>query len=164
MTKICHIVAVDKNSCIGRGNEMPWHIPLDFKYFKDTTKGHPIIMGRKTFESIGRPLPDRLNIVLTKDKSSVSDDGVVVTDAVEKAIEFAKEHEDFDSSKIFIIGGAQIYKASLDITDVFYITKVATEVDGGDAFYPILPSGVELVSSTDAHDVFDLKFEVYARK
>lgn len=162
--RVCQIVAVDKNNCIGRGNEMPWHIPLDFKYFKDTTKGHPIIMGRKTFESIGRPLPGRLNIVLTRDKSSVSDDRVVVTDDIDKAIEFAKNHDDFDSSKIFIIGGAQIYEASLDKTDMFYITKVETEVEGGDAFYPRLPASAKLVSSTDAHDVFDLKFEVYARK
>jgi dihydrofolate reductase len=166
--RICQIVAVDKNNCIGKGNEMAWNIPLDFKYFKDTTKGHPIIMGRKTFESIGRPLPDRLNIVLTRNKSSIKnalkDDSVVVTDEISKAIEFAKKHDDYDTSKIFIIGGAEIYKASLDLTDLFYVTKVDTEVEGGDAFYPKLPENIELVSSTSAHDVFDLKFEVYSRK
>jgi len=164
MNKICQIVAVDKNNCIGRGNEMAWHIPLDFKYFKDTTKGHPIIMGRKTFESIGKPLPGRLNIVLTRDRTSVTDEHVVVTDEISKAISFAKKNEDFDNSKIFIIGGAQIYKASLDLTDLFYVTKVNTEVKDGDAFYPELPENTQLVSSTEAHDVFDLRFEVYSRK
>jgi len=162
--RVCQIVAVDKNNCIGRGNDLAWHVPLDFKYFKDTTKGHPIIMGRKTFESIGKPLPNRLNIVLTRDKSSVLDDNVVVTDEISKAIEFAKEQEDFDASKIFIIGGAQIYKASLDETDLFYVTRINTEVESGDAFYPALPEAVKLISSKEAHDVYDLKFEVYARK
>jgi len=127
MSQICQIVAVDKNNCIGRGNEMPWHIPSDFKYFKEVTKGHPIIMGRKTFESIGRPLPGRLNIVLTRNLSSVTDKKVVVTDEIAKAIAFAKSHLEYDRSKIFIIGGAEIYKASQDVTDLFYITQVDTE-------------------------------------
>jgi len=164
MSQICQIVAVDKNNCIGRGNEMPWHIPLDFKYFKKTTKGHPVIMGRKTFESIGRPLPDRLNIVLTRELSSVTDNRVVVTNEVSKALAFAKSHVEYDCSKIFIIGGAEIYKASQEITELFYITRVDTEVAGGDAFYPELPENTKLVSSTESHDVFDLKFEVYSRK
>lgn len=161
---ICQIVAVDKNNCIGRGNEMPWHIPTDFKYFKETTKGHPIIMGRKTFESIGRPLPGRLNIVLTRRGGAQGfPEGVVVTDSVEKAINCAKESKGFDSSKIFIIGGAQIYKATREKTDRFYVTRVDTEVEGGDAFYPELPDTVKLASSTEAFDKYDLKFEVYSR-
>jgi len=163
VSRVCQIVAVDKNNCIGRGNEMPWHIPSDFKYFKDTTKGHPIIMGRKTFESIGRPLPGRLNIVLTRDGSYAPGDSVVVCDGLDKALTIAKEHEGYDRSKIFIIGGAQIYQASLEKTDLFYITKVDTEVEDGDAFYPNLPEKTKLVSSKDAHDVYDLKFEVYSR-
>lgn len=160
---ICQIVAVDKNNCIGRGNEMPWHIPSDFKYFKETTKGHPIIMGRKTFESIGRPLPGRLNVVLTRGTVQDFPEGVVVTDDIDKAISCAKEARDYDVSKIFIIGGAQIYKATQDKTDKFYITRVDTEVEGGDAFYPALPEGVKLASSTESFDKYDLKFEVYSR-
>ncbi len=160
---ICQIVAVDKNNCIGRGNEMPWHIPTDFKYFKETTKGHPIIMGRKTFESIGRPLPGRLNIVLTRGGVQNFPEGVVVAGSLEKALNCAQEAKDYDNSKIFIIGGAQIYKASQDQTDQFYITRVETEVDGGDAFYPVLPDGLKLASSTEAFDKYGLKFEVYSR-
>jgi len=161
MSKVCQIVAVDKNNCIGRGNEMPWHIPSDFKYFKETTKGHPIIMGRKTFESIGRPLPGRLSIVLSRNTDLVLPEGVLVTDDLAKAIALAKETKDYDTSKIFIIGGAQIYKASLCYTDQFYVTRVATAVEGGDAFYPALPDGVKLTASKESFDKFDLKFEVY---
>lgn len=161
MSKVCQIVAVDKNNCIGRGNEMPWHIPTDFKYFKEITKGHPIIMGRKTFESIGRPLPGRLSIVLSRNTELSLPEGVLITDDLDKAITSAKETKDYDTSKIFIIGGAQIYKASLGHTDQFYITRVDTEVEGGDAFYPELPVGVKLTASEAAFDKFDLKFEVY---
>ncbi len=163
MSKVCQIVAVDKNNCIGRGNEMAWHIPSDFKYFKETTKGHPIIMGRKTFESIGRPLPGRLSIVLTRNLEIDLPEGVVVTDSIDKAIACAKEAVDYDTSKVFIIGGAQIYKASLEQTDEFFITRVETEVEGGDAFYPELPEGLTLASSKEAFDKYDLKFEVYSR-
>ena len=161
---VCQIVAVDKNNCIGRGNEMPWHIPSDFKYFKDCTEGHPVIMGRKTFESIGRPLPGRLNIVLSRNTDLDLGDKVVVVDDLKKAIELAKSNKDYDSSKVFIIGGAQIYKSSLELTDEFYITKVNTEVEGGDAFYPKLPKEAQLLSSREAFDKFDLRFEVFKRK
>lgn len=161
--QICQIVAVDKNNCIGRGNEMAWHIPLDFKYFKETTKGHPIIMGRKTFESIGRPLPGRLSIVLSRNTNLELPEGVMVTDDLGRAIACAKEASEYDTSKIFIIGGAQIYKASLDETDLFYITKVDTEIKDGDAYYPELPEGLKLASSEDAFDKYSLKFEVYKR-
>ncbi|MGH1469435.1 MAG: dihydrofolate reductase [Bdellovibrionales bacterium] len=163
MSKVCQIVAVDKNNCIGRGNEMAWHIPSDFKYFKETTKGHPIIMGRKTFESIGRPLPGRLSIVLTRNLDLDLPEGVVVTDSIDKAIACAKEATDYDTSKVFIIGGAQIYKASLEQTDEFFITRVATEIENGDAYYPELPEGLKLSSSKESFDKYDLKFEVYSR-
>lgn len=164
MSIVCQIVAVDKKNCIGRGNEMPWHIPLDFKYFKEKTKGHPIIMGRKTFESIGRPLPGRLSIVLSRSTDLSLPDGVLVTDDLNKAVSIAKEAENYDTSKIFIIGGAQIYKASLPHTDRFFITRVDTEVEGGDAFYPKLPEGVKLTESKEAFDKFNLNFEVYDRE
>lgn len=163
-TRVCQIVAVDNKNCIGKGNEMPWHIPSDFKYFKECTHGHPIIMGRKTFESIGRPLPGRLNIVLSRKTDLDLGGKVVVMDDLKKAVEFAKNNQDYDSSKVFIIGGAQIYKSSLGLTDEFYITKVNTEVEGGDAFYPELPAEAQLLSSREAFDKFDLKFEVFKRK
>lgn len=163
MSKVCQIVAVDKNNCIGRGNEMAWQIPTDFKYFKETTKGHPVIMGRKTFESIGRPLSGRLSIVLTRNLDQKFPEGVLVTDSVDRAIALGKETKDYDASKVFIIGGAQIYKASLDYTDIFYVTKVETEIKDGDAFYPEFPEGLKLASSTEAFDKYDLKFEVYSR-
>jgi dihydrofolate reductase len=142
---------------------MAWHIPTDFKYFKKQTKGHPIIMGRKTFESIGRPLPGRLSIVLTRQNDLDLPEGVFVTSSIDEAIKIASDSNEYDTSKIFIIGGAQIYKASLEKTEIFYITEVDTEIQNGDAFYPELPENLELVSSEDAFDKFDLKFKVYRR-
>ncbi len=163
MSLICQIVAMDKNNCIGRNNEMAWHIPTDFKYFKKTTKNHPIIMGRKTFESIGHPLPDRLSIVLTKNLNLKLLKGVVVTNSIGEAIACAKKVTAYDSSKIFIIGGAQIYKATLKNTDQFFITKVDTKIQNGDAFYPTLPKKLTLSSSVEMFDKYKLTFQVYTR-
>ncbi len=160
---ICQIVAVDKNNCIGRSNKMAWHIPTDFKYFKETTKGHPVIMGRKTFESIGHPLPGRVSIVLTRNLNLELLKGVRTVNSVDKAIDCAKKATDYDTSKIFIIGGAQIYKATLENTDQFFITRVDTQIQGGDAFYPALPQGLKLFSSLEVFDKYKLKFQVYTR-
>lgn len=158
MSEICHIVAVDKENCIGKGNALPWHIPSDLKYFKDCTRGFPIIMGRKTFESIGRPLPGRLNIVLTRD-AEYKADGVELVSSLGEALKLAKAQE---TEKIFIIGGAQIYRQSLDLIDKAYITKVQTQIEEGDAFYPDLPESFKLISRNDSHDKFDLSFCVYS--
>lgn len=133
MTKprISIIVAHSKNMAVGKANSLVWRLPDDLKRFKKLTVGHPIIMGRKTCQSIGRPLPDRTNIVVTRD-TNLEIPGYIIAHSVIKAIEKAKE---FDQEEIFIIGGAEIYKETLPLTDRLYVTKVDMNVDG-DAFFP----------------------------
>ena len=116
---------------IGKANTLIWRLPDDLKRFKKLTTGHPIIMGRKTYESIGRPLPERTNIVTTRD-ATLEIPGCIVTRSAIEAIEKAKEVE---REEIFIIGGAQIYKESLFLADRLYVTKVDMDVDG-DTFFP----------------------------
>ena len=133
MTKprISIIVAHSTNMVIGKAKALVWRLPEDLKRFKKLTTGHPIIMGRKTYQSIGRPLPDRINIVVTRD-INLEITGCIVVHSVVEAIDKAKE---FDQEEIFIIGGAEIYKETLPLADRLYVTKVDMEVDG-DAFFP----------------------------
>jgi dihydrofolate reductase len=133
MTKprISIIVAHSINMAIGKANALFWHLPEDLKRFKKLTTGHPIIMGRKTYQSIARPLPGRTNIVVTRDINLEIPGCIVVHSAIE-AIEKAKE---FEREEIFIIGGAEIYKETLPLTNRLYVTKVDTHIDG-DAFFP----------------------------
>ena len=129
MRKISIIVAMSKNSVIGLRNELPWHISEDLKNFKKITLNHSVIMGRKTYYSIGKPLKDRKNIVISRD-TSLKIDGVEVVNSLEKAILKTDE-----SSEIFIIGGQQIYSIALPLATHMYITKVNGIFDG-DAFFP----------------------------
>jgi dihydrofolate reductase len=129
MRKISIIVAMSENSVIGLNNQLPWHISEDLKNFKKTTLNHCVIMGRKTYESIGKPLKDRRNIVISRSKSLLID-GVEVVNSLDKAISIVD-----DSSEIFIIGGEQIYTISLPIATHLYVTKVNGDYNG-DAFFP----------------------------
>ena len=133
--KISLIVAVSRNGAIGLNNQLPWYLPEDLKYFKSVTMGKPLIMGRKTFDSIGRPLPGRANIVLTRDPQWISD-GVEVVQSVEQALLAGKiACEAADVDEIMVIGGEQIYRMTLDLADRIYLTQVDADVDG-DAFFP----------------------------
>ncbi|MCZ2722094.1 type 3 dihydrofolate reductase [Marinomonas sp. 15G1-11] len=129
------IVAMAENRVIGRNNALPWHLPNDLQYFKRVTMGKPIIMGRKTFESIGRPLPGRRNIVISRQKN-LQFDGVDCVSSLEEAITlgeniaFVEGHEE-----VMVIGGAQIYQSILPMVDRLYITHVHSNVEG-DAFFP----------------------------
>ncbi len=130
------IVAMAKNRVIGDNNTTPWHIPEDLLHFKATTMGHGLIMGRKTWESIGHPLPDRTNIILSRN-TTYTIDGCHVTGSLEDGIKYASTlHE-----KIFIIGGGQIYKDALALADVIRITLLHREVKGT-IFFPKLPLGL----------------------
>jgi dihydrofolate reductase len=129
MRKISIIVAMSENSVIGLNNQLPWHISEDLKNFRKTTLNHCVIMGRKTYESIGKPLKDRRNIVISRSKSLLID-GVEVVNSLDKAISIVD-----DSSEIFIIGGEQIYTISLPIATHLYVTKVNGDYNG-DAFFP----------------------------
>lgn len=128
------IVAAAENDAIGYGNKMPWHLPKDFQFFKEKTMGCPIIMGRKTWESIGRPLPGRRNIVITRN-ANFQAEGADVVPSLEAAIAYA---ETLNPEKIMIIGGGQIYQQGLKHADRIYLTRVATIIDPADTFFPKL--------------------------
>ncbi len=128
---IAIIVAQSDNRVIGVKNELPWHLPEDLKFFKQITLGRPIVMGRKTYESIGRPLPGRTNIVVTR-QQDWSVEGVVVASSLTQAIELAAEEL---PEEVMIIGGAQIYAEALDLVDRIYLTQVHVVLEG-DAHFP----------------------------
>lgn len=130
------IVAMGRNRVIGQDNQLPWLLPADLIFFKATTMGKPIIMGRKTFESIGRALPGRTNIVITRNKNW-SAEGVKVVHSLAKAIKLAGKEK---TDEAMIIGGAQIYAEALEHTDRLYITEVDIEPEG-DAFFPEIGEG-----------------------
>jgi len=133
--RIAMIWAMAENRVIGRGNMLPWHLPNDLKYFKRLTTGKPVIMGRKTYESIGRPLPNRVNIVVTRDKSFTAE-GVKVVHTINEAIELANaECIISGAEEVIVMGGAEIYKQSLPRADRLYITFVHAVIEG-DAYFP----------------------------
>ncbi|WP_461480608.1 type 3 dihydrofolate reductase [Porticoccus sp.] len=129
------IVAMARNRVIGRDNGLPWHLPEDLKYFKSVTMGKPILMGRKTFESIGRPLPGRLNIVITRNPEW-QHEGVAVAASLEDALVLAaNDSAAVAAGEVMVIGGEQIYRSAIEKADRLYITRVDAEV-AGDAFFP----------------------------
>ena len=133
--KLSLICAMDENMIIGHNNSLPWHLPEDLKYFKRTTMGKCIIMGRKTYESIGRPLPGRTNIIVTRSRDYEVENARVV-DCLTDAIELAESISFIDGSdEAFIIGGAELYKHALPFVDRMHLTMVHAEVDG-DTFFP----------------------------
>jgi dihydrofolate reductase len=133
--KLSLIVAVSRNGVIGLDNQLPWHLPEDLKYFKSVTMGKPIVMGRKTYDSIGRPLPGRTNIVITRDPSWHAD-GVVVAQSLEYALDMGrKASAEAGVEEVMVIGGEQIYRMTLPAADRLYLTQVDADVEG-DAFFP----------------------------
>lgn len=133
--KLSLIVAVSRNGVIGIDNQLPWHLPEDLKYFKSVTMGKPLIMGRKTYDSIGRPLPGRTNIVVTRDPSWQAP-GVEVAQSLEVALKLGQSAcEAAGADEIMVIGGEQIYRMTLPAADRLYLTQVDAEVEG-DAFFP----------------------------
>jgi dihydrofolate reductase len=133
--KISLIVAVSRNGVIGRDNQLPWHLPEDLKYFKSVTMGKPILMGRKTYDSIGRPLPGRTNIVITRDPQWQAA-GVQVASSLQDAMALAEQACALaGAEEIMVIGGEQIYSMTLPVADRLYLTQVDAEVEG-DAYFP----------------------------
>jgi dihydrofolate reductase len=156
------IVAMDRNRVIGRGDTLPWHISSDLKNFKKITMGNPIIMGRKTHESIGRPLPGRKNIILTRDKN-YSSEGCTVLHSMDEIFEHCKEVDE-----VMITGGSEIYKLSLEQATRLYLTEVHTEIEG-DTFFPEFDrSEWREVSredhSSDEKNEFDYSFVLLERE
>lgn len=146
MTEYIIVVAIAENGVIGREGRLPWHLPSDLKHFKKTTMGHPLLMGRNTFESIGKPLPGRDNLVLTRNKE-YHVPGCIMLNSLEEAVEFCRKYE-----KVFIIGGGDIFKITMDITDVIIVTQLRREVEGDVLFPEIDPLKFKIVESVD-HDI-----------
>lgn len=134
MAKLIGIVAMTAQRVIGKDNDLPWHLPEDLQFFKRTTSGHVIVMGRKTFESIGRPLPKRRNVVLTRD-TQWSHEGVDVVHTIEEMRALLADDE-----QAYIIGGSQIYAALLDELDELLVSQVSEEYEG-DAYFPAFKEG-----------------------
>ena len=140
------IAAAGENNELGKDNQIIWHLPDDFKRFKTITSGHYIIMGRKTFESFPKPLPNRTHIIITRNKSYKVPDGCFVVDSIENAISICPKNE-----TIFIIGGGEIYKQSINMANCIELTRVHNTFDA-DAFFPTIDlTKWELVSS-EFHD------------
>mgnify|MGYP003399239706 CR=1 FL=1 len=146
--EVVHVVACDQNNCIGKGNALPWHISEDLQHFKRITQGGIVIMGRKTYESMGRALPNRINWVITRD-SSWSADGVKVAHSIEEALKnAAQDLKHVEKQSLFIIGGGEIFTQTLSIADRLEITHVQLDVQG-DAHYPSITDDFVLTEYSD---------------
>lgn len=144
------VAALDRNRAIGRGNTMPWHLPDDFKHFKALTLGKPILMGRKTAESLGRALPGRLNLVLTRGGAVPFEDMQAVT-SIAQAQQVAGHHA---AQELCVIGGGEVYALALPHADVLHLTHVDTTVHDADAFFPVIDPAdwVEVSRATHGAD------------
>ncbi|MDF2877010.1 MAG: Dihydrofolate reductase [Clostridia bacterium] len=154
------IVATSKNNQIGIDNKLPWHIPEDLKYFKEKTKHHTIVMGRKTYESIGRPLPDRTNVVLTRDVNFTAE-GVIICHTFEEALKLCQ-----NQNEVYIIGGGEIYHAFLPFADCLFITLVDKLIEG-DTSFPEYKNSFTMTSrskgNTQTDDGCSFEFTIWDR-
>ena len=163
---ISHIVATSKNKAIGKNNQLLWHLPADMKFFKEKTKGHCILTGRKNYESIPekfRPLPNRTNIVITREKNYAAP-GAIVLNSIEAGIRYALEKGE---TELFIIGGGEIYKQSIELCNKLYITLVEGDFEA-DTFYPELDPRLWKKESSelkpkDEKNKYDMEFCVYVK-
>ncbi|MEY4642178.1 MAG: hypothetical protein RLZZ227_2172 [Pseudomonadota bacterium] len=148
--KISLIVAMSQNRVIGRQNQMPWHLPNELKYFKRMTLGKPMIMGRNTFASLGKPLPGRPNIIVTRNHDYDAD-GVSVVNSVEDALDLAEQLTEHDANaEAMVIGGAQIFDVTLPLADRLYLTEIHAVIDG-DVFFPQFPDNQWRLVSREDH-------------
>lgn len=148
MTAIVLVAAMDRMRAIGRDNGLPWHLPDDFRYFKAVTMGKPILMGRKTAESLGRALPDRRNLVMTR-RGRVPFEGMRAVASVDEALRAA---DDDGATELCVIGGAEIYALTLPRADVLHVTHVDTVVQGADVFFPAFDADAWRVVSRERHE------------
>ena len=161
--KISIIVAIAKNRVIGKDNKMPWHLPADLKHFKKVTYGFPIIMGRKTFESIGKPLPGRKSIIISRQENlSLNFDSVEVVHSFSEAAKVANDYEE-----AFVIGGSDIYQLALPFAEKIYMTKLDLETEGDTHFPELDTEKWTLVDEehhqADAKNPHDYSFLIYER-
>jgi dihydrofolate reductase len=162
--RVSIVVAMAENRVIGQGNALPWRLPEDLKAFKRLTSGHAVVMGRKTFESIGKPLPQRLNIVISR-QQDYDAAGAKVVASLERAMEVARQA---GQQEVFIIGGEAIYRLALPLADRLYLTRVHGEVEGDVRFPQLDEAAWELVEQrrceADERHAFAYTFERYERR
>lgn len=164
---ISMIAAMSRNRVIGKNNDLPWHLPDDFKFFKEKTKGHHVIMGRKNYESLPpkfRPLPERTNIVLTRNSLFKAKETIILS-TLSDALEVAKKNNEKEA---FIIGGGEIYLLGLEYAHRIYLTEIAAEISG-DTFFPALNPEIwheveRIHHSDDANHQFAFDFVTYEKK
>lgn len=159
------IAAIGKKNELGKSNKLIWQLPDDLKRFKELTSGHPVIMGRKTFESIGRILPNRINIIITTNPNFIAN-GAIIVKSLTEAI--AKATEDTDG-EVFVIGGGMIYAEALPIADKLYLTHIDTEFPDADTFFPEVNCDEWDMVGTESHDADDrhpysFRYATYEKK
>lgn len=161
------ISAIGNNNEIGKANALLWNLPVDMKHFRETTKGHTVIMGQKTFESIGRSLPNRRNIILTLDKTFKREDAEVVysLEELDKLLDKTSQKDE----EFFVIGGGQVYRLFIDKADRLYITHVNASFPDADTFFPNIDMNKWKKVSEDKHEkddknIHDCNFVIYKRK
>jgi dihydrofolate reductase len=151
----------EKNE-IGADNQLLWHLPKDLKHFKDLTSGHPIIMGRKTYESIGKALPNRTNIIISR-KKNWFEEGILIVGSIKEAVKFAKKIDE----NVFIIGGGNIYEQTMEIADKLEVTLVKAELKA-DTFFPKIDPKIwklseEVFHEKDEKNQYDFSFQTYEK-
>jgi dihydrofolate reductase len=159
------IVAISENNAIGRDNQLPWYLPEDLKFFKRTTMGKPVIMGRNTYASLGKPLPGRTNIVLTRMKDLALPDGVLRFDDINKAIDYLQTES---ADECFIIGGGKVFETTMSLADCMYVTRIHVEIPDADVFFPTIDHTHWKLVSEEKHDAdeknrYAYTFEKYER-
>ncbi len=157
------VVAAATNNAIGKDGKMPWHLPNDMKHFKNTTWGMPVVMGRKTFESLGKPLPGRKNIVISR-QPEFKPEGVVVVSTIDDALFLVKET---DAKEAMVIGGGEIYKTLFEKAKRIYLTRVEAEPEG-DTFFPVIDPRYWRLQSQQLHEAdeknaYNHSFQVWER-
>ncbi|WP_210148838.1 dihydrofolate reductase [Chryseobacterium scophthalmum] len=156
------VVAMGEKNEIGSGNQLLWHLPKDLKHFKDLTSGHPIIMGRKTYESIGKALPNRTNIVVSRKKNWFQE-GVLIVGSIKEAVKFAKKIDE----NIFIIGGGNVYEQTMEIADRLEVTLVKANLEA-DTYFPKINNKFwkmtsEVCHEKDEKNQYDFCFQTYEK-
>lgn len=156
------VVAMGEKNEIGFNNQLLWHLPKDLKHFKDLTSGHPIIMGRKTYESIGKPLPNRTNIVISRKKDWFVE-GILIVGSIKEAVKFAKKIDE----EVFIIGGGNIYGQTMDIVDKLEVTLVKADLEA-DTYFPKIDPKVwkktsEVCHEKDEKNQYDFCFQTFEK-
>lgn len=157
------VVAMGKNREIGVDNQLLWHLPKDLKHFKELTSGHPIIMGRKTYESIGKPLPNRTNIVISR-KNDWFEEGILIVGSIKEALKFAKKIDE----NVFVIGGGTIYEQTIDLADQLEITLVDATLEA-DTYFPKIDVKIwqktqETCHEKDEKNQYDFCFQTFTKK